>query len=61
MTQPIQEIIEQRYSCRSYIDEPIQEIHRQALHNFIIDTPDWSSLGKQVYYLNLSLQHKMTG
>ena len=36
MTQSIQEIIEQRYSCRSYTDEPIQETHRQALYNFIM-------------------------
>jgi len=36
MNQPIQEIIEQRYSCRSYIDKQIQETHRQALHNFIM-------------------------
>jgi len=35
MNQPIQEIIGQRYSCRSYIDEPIQESHRQALKDFL--------------------------
>jgi nitroreductase len=35
MKSTIQEIIEQRYSCRSYIDEPIQEMHRQALKDFL--------------------------
>lgn len=35
MNQPIQEIIRQRYSCRSYIDEPIQETHRDALKDFL--------------------------
>jgi hypothetical protein len=35
MNQPIQNIIEQRFSCRSYIDKPIQEIHRQALSKFL--------------------------
>jgi nitroreductase len=37
MNQPIQEIIEKRYSCRSYIDEPIREKHRQALNDFIME------------------------
>ncbi|MFZ1977127.1 MAG: hypothetical protein WAV76_04160 [Bacteroidota bacterium] len=31
MNKPIQEIIRQRYSCRSYIDKPVQEAHRQKL------------------------------
>jgi len=35
MKSTIQEIIEQRYSCRSYIDKPIQEMHRQALKDFL--------------------------
>jgi hypothetical protein len=35
MNQPIQEIIKQRFSCRSYIDEPIQDTHRQALKDFL--------------------------
>jgi nitroreductase len=35
MNQPIQEIIRQRYSCRSYVDEPIQEVHRQTLTDFL--------------------------
>ncbi len=35
MNQPIQEIIKQRYSCRSYLSEPIQETHQQALKKFI--------------------------
>ncbi|MGD0589649.1 MAG: nitroreductase family protein [Bacteroidota bacterium] len=35
MNQPIQEIIGQRYSCRSYLDEPIQEIHQQVLKRFL--------------------------
>ena len=35
MNQPIQEIIRQRYSCRSYIDEPIQEMHQQELKKFL--------------------------
>jgi len=35
MNQPIQEIIGQRYSCRSYVDEPIQEMHQLALKDFL--------------------------
>jgi nitroreductase len=35
MNQPIQEIIKQRFSCRSYFDEPIQEIHKKALKDFL--------------------------
>jgi nitroreductase len=35
MNQPIQEIIRQRYSCRSYIDEPVQEMHQQELRKFL--------------------------
>lgn len=35
MNQPIQEIIGQRYSCRSYIAEPVQETHQQALRRFL--------------------------
>jgi nitroreductase len=35
MNHPIQDIIEQRFSCRSYIDEPIRETHRQALKDFL--------------------------
>jgi nitroreductase len=35
MNQPIQEIIEQRFSCRSFLDEPIQEMHQQALKDFL--------------------------
>jgi nitroreductase len=31
MNQSIQEIIEKRFSCRSYLDEPIHETHLQAL------------------------------
>jgi nitroreductase len=35
MNQPIQEIIKQRFSCRSYFDKPIQETHRKALKDFL--------------------------
>ncbi len=35
MNQPIQEIIRQRYSCRSYIDEPVQETQQQELRGFL--------------------------
>jgi nitroreductase len=35
MNQPIQEIIRQRYSCRSYIDEPVKETHQQAFRGFL--------------------------
>jgi nitroreductase len=35
MDSTIQDIIRQRFSCRSYIDEPIQETHRQALNDFL--------------------------
>jgi nitroreductase len=35
MNQPIQEIIGQRFSCRSYLDEPIRETHRQSLKDFL--------------------------
>jgi nitroreductase len=35
MNQSIQEIINRRYSCRSYLSEPIQEAHQQALKHFI--------------------------
>lgn len=35
MNQSIQEIIRQRYSCRSYIEEPIQETHQQELKRFL--------------------------
>jgi len=35
MNQPIHDIIEQRFSCRSYLDKPIQEIHRQLLADFL--------------------------
>ena len=35
MNQPIQEIIRQRYSCRSYIYEPIQEMHQQSVRKFL--------------------------
>jgi nitroreductase len=33
MNQPIQEIIKQRFSCRSYLDEPINSRHRQELND----------------------------
>jgi nitroreductase len=35
MNHPVQEIIEQRYSCRSYVDEPILETHQQTLTKFL--------------------------
>ncbi len=35
MKSTIQEIIGQRYSCRSYLDEPIREMHRQSLKDFL--------------------------
>jgi len=35
MNQPIQEIITQRFSCRSYMDEPIQKTHQEALKDFL--------------------------
>ena len=35
MNQTIQEIIRQRYSCRSYNDESVQEIHQQVLREFL--------------------------
>jgi nitroreductase len=35
MIQPIQDIIEQRFSCRSYYDVPIRETHRQVLESFL--------------------------
>src|ERR1035437_711491 len=35
MNQPIKKIIERRYSCRFYINEPIQETHKQALRRFL--------------------------
>jgi nitroreductase len=44
MNQPIQEIIGQRYSCRSYLDEPIQETHQQALKK-ILKTQQIGPLG----------------
>ena len=33
MNKPVQEIIRQRYSCRSYIDAPLQEKHQEELMN----------------------------
>jgi nitroreductase len=33
MNKPVQEIVRQRYSCRSYIDEPVQEKHQEELMN----------------------------
>jgi hypothetical protein len=35
MNQPIQDIVRQRFSCRSYVDKPIQETHRQSLKDFL--------------------------
>ncbi len=35
MNQSIQDIIEQRFSCRSYIDKPIHETHRQLLNDLL--------------------------
>ena len=35
MNQQIQEIIRKRFSCRSYLDEPIQESDQQQLKEFI--------------------------
>lgn len=35
MNQPIQEIIKQRFSCRSYNDKPLQETHRHTLKDFL--------------------------
>ena len=35
MNQSIQEIIKQRYSCRNYIEVPVQETHRQELKKFL--------------------------
>ncbi len=38
MKRSIQEIIRQRYSCRSYLDKPIEELHKQKLINFLNST-----------------------
>jgi nitroreductase len=35
MTQSIQKIIEQRYSCRTYLDEPIQDDYQIAVKEFL--------------------------
>jgi len=35
MNQPIQDIIEQRFSCRSYNNESIQEKHKRSLEDFL--------------------------
>jgi nitroreductase len=35
MNQPVQEFIRQRHSCRSYLEKPIEETHRQTLSNFL--------------------------
>jgi nitroreductase len=35
MNQSIQKIIQQRFSCRRFTDEPIQEIHQHALKRFL--------------------------
>jgi nitroreductase len=40
----IQEIIRERYSCRSYIDETIQKIHQQELKKFL-ETQQFGPLG----------------
>jgi hypothetical protein len=49
MNQPVQNIIEQRFSCRSYIDKPIQEIHRKALIKFL-DTQCIGPLGTKARF-----------
>jgi nitroreductase len=35
VNQPIQEIIRQRFSCRTYIGKPIDQEHRQAVNDFM--------------------------
>jgi len=35
MNQSIQKIIRQRFSCRTFTDEPIQDIHQQVLKQFL--------------------------
>ena len=35
MNQPIQKIIQQRFSCRSYLDKPINQVHLKAINEFL--------------------------
>ncbi|RPI03113.1 MAG: nitroreductase [Ignavibacteriae bacterium] len=35
MNKPIEDIIRQRISCRTYLEKPIEEHHRRLLHDFL--------------------------
>jgi nitroreductase len=49
-SKPITEIIKQRYSCRSYLDKPINEHDRLLLERFIASTSCQGPLGSHPRY-----------
>jgi nitroreductase len=56
MKSTIQEIIEQRYSCRSYVNEPIQEMHQLALKDFL-KTQQMGSFGTHARFELVTAMH----
>ena len=49
MNKPLDKIVKQRFSCRTYLDTPIEENHQRLLTEFL-DTCQKGPLGTQARF-----------